>query len=159
MLYRLICPVLGFLKRIPHLLPISLGVIFLVIFGPILYWKIYQNWDRDADRGAIGIDAKDGAYGEGYTTPRYLPQGWRPNDSLWFYNTSQGSGLMPYDLFIVLRQGNSDELFRSDKNMDDYRYLPQKKNLLQSRRFARRLCEDDLQIQRLHRSANMSAWC
>ena len=81
MLYRLICPVLGFLKRIPYLLPISLGVLFLLIFGPLIYAKIYQNWDTDPDRGAIGI--KDGAYGESYSTPRYLEQGWTANDSLW----------------------------------------------------------------------------
>jgi hypothetical protein len=125
MLYRLICPVLGFLKRIPYLLPISLAVLFLLIFGPLIYAKIYQNWDTDPDRGAIGITG--GAYGESYSTPRYLEQGWKNSDSLWFYNTSQGSGLMPYDFFLALKQGDSDELYRSDKNVDKFRYLPQKK--------------------------------
>jgi hypothetical protein len=127
MLYRLICPVLGFLKRFPYLLPASLGLLFLLTFGPLIYAKIYQNWDRNPERGAIGI--KDGAYGESYSTPRYLEQGWSANDSLWFYNTSQGSGLMPYDFFLVLQQGDTTELFRSDKNIDKFRYLPQKKTL------------------------------
>ena len=86
MLYRLICPVLGVLKRIPHLLPLSLLAIFILVFGPILYAKIYQNWDTDADRGAIAISG--GEFGEDYSTPRYLDQGWRANDSLWFYNTT-----------------------------------------------------------------------
>ena len=125
MLYRFICPVLGFLKRIPHLVPLSLLGVFLLVFGPLIYAKIYQNWDTDPDRGAIGI--KDGAYGESYSTPRYLEQGWSEANSLWFYNTSQGSGLMPYDFFLVLQQGDTDELFRSDKNIDKFRYLPQKK--------------------------------
>src|SRR5258708_21546051 len=125
MLYRLICPVLGFLKRIPHLAPLSLLAVFLLVFGPIIYAKIYQNWDTDPDRGAIGIEG--GAYGESYSTPRYLEQGWTNSDSLWFYNTSQGSGLMPYDMILALKQGDSDELFRSDKNVDKFRYLPQKK--------------------------------
>jgi hypothetical protein len=132
MLYRLICPVLGFLKRVPYLLPISLGVLFLLIFGPLIYAKIWQHLDNDADRGAIAI--ANGEYGESYSTPRYLEQGWTANDSLWFYNTSQGSGLMPYDFFLVLKQEKVDEkqskeeqLFRSDKNIDHYRYLPQKK--------------------------------
>jgi len=125
MLYRLVCPVLGFLKRIPHLVPLSLLAVFLLVFGPLIYAKIPQNWDTDPDRGAIGI--KDGAYGESYSTPRYLEQGWSEADSLWFYNTSQGSGLMPYDFFLVLQQGDTDELFRSDKNIDKFRYLPQKK--------------------------------
>lgn len=125
MIYRLVCPVLRVLKRIPYLLPLSLGLLFLLIFGPLLYAKIYQRWDKDADRGAIGIDG--GAYGESYSKPRYLEQGWTANDSLWFYNTSQGSGLMPYDFFLVLRREDSGDLFKSDKNIDRYRYLPQKK--------------------------------
>jgi hypothetical protein len=125
MLYRLLFPVYKFLKRYPKLVPASLvaiGVLAIVLIAAI---KIYQRWDTDPDRGAIAI--KDGAYNESYSTPRYLEQGWSANDSLWFYNTSQGSGLMPYDFFLVLRQGDSDELFRSDKNIDHFRYLPQKK--------------------------------
>ena len=47
------------------------------------------------DRGAIAIN--DGALGESYATPVYLDQGWDEADSLWFYNTTQGSGLLPYD--------------------------------------------------------------
>lgn len=86
--------------------------------------KIYQSWDDDPDRGAIAIEG--GAFGESYSTPIYLDQGWSANDSLWYYNTTQGSALMPYDLFLVLEQQNSQALFRSDENMDFYRYLPQK---------------------------------
>jgi processive rubber oxygenase RoxA-like protein len=125
MLYQLICPVFRFLKRIPHLVPLSLLAVFLLIFGPLLYAKMYQRWDTDPDRGAIGI--KDGFYGESYSTPRYLEQGWTANDSLWFYNTSQGSGLMPYDFFMVLKLADSDEFFKDNKNIDKFRYLPQKK--------------------------------
>src|SRR5258707_8864106 len=113
MLYRLICPAIRFLKQVPHLLPLSLLLIFLGTFGPLIYAKIYQHWDQDDDRGAIGISG--GAYGESYSTPRYLEQGWTKNDSLWFYNTSQGSGLMPYDLFIALREGDTEDYFKSDK--------------------------------------------
>ena len=62
MLYRLICPVLGFLKRHPSLAPLSLLALLVLAFGSILYAKIYQNWDRDPDRGALAIEA--GAYPE-----------------------------------------------------------------------------------------------
>lgn len=86
--------------------------------------KLYQNWDDDPDRGAIAI--KNGAMNEDYSTPLYLEQGWSNADSLWFYNTTQGSNLMPYDLFMALEQANSEELFRSDVLFDKYRYLPQK---------------------------------
>ncbi len=86
--------------------------------------KIYQDWDDDPDRGAIAID--DGAFGESYPTPIYLKQGWSKTDSLWFYNTTQGSALLPYDFFVVLEEENSSALLRSNKNIDKYRYLPQK---------------------------------
>jgi cytochrome c5 len=125
MLYRLLFPVFRFFKRFPNVFRWSLFAIAFLAIASIVYAKIYQRWDTDPDRGAIAIAGGD--YGESYSTPRYLEQGWTANDSLWFYNTSQGSGLMPYDFFLVLKQGDSDELFRSDKNMDGFRYLPQKK--------------------------------
>ena len=86
--------------------------------------KAYQHWDSDSDRGAIAIE--NGEFGENYPTPVYLEQGWSATDSLWFYNTTQGSNLIPYDFFIALEQENSTESFRSNKNIDKYRYLPQK---------------------------------
>ena len=123
MLYRLICPIVRFLKRHPNLRRWSIPALVVIVIAPIVYAKIYQNWDTDADRGAIAISG--GEFGESYSTPRYLDQGWRANDSLWFYNTTQGSGLMPYDFFLVL-QDDKNELFRSNKNIDKFRYLPQK---------------------------------
>lgn len=86
--------------------------------------KLYQHLDNDPDRGAIGIT--QGAFDETYSTPIYLDQGWSITDSLWYYNATQGSNLLPYDLFVALEQQNSEQLFRSDANMDRYRYLPQK---------------------------------
>lgn len=89
--------------------------------------KLYQHMDRDPDRGAIAME--EGALGEHFDTPIYLDQGWSPAESLWYYNTTQGSALLPYDLFIALEQADSEALFRSDRNMDRYRYLPQKPTL------------------------------
>ncbi|TQV79503.1 ribonuclease E [Exilibacterium tricleocarpae] len=105
---------------------IAYGMLAVVasMFISLAAGKIYQNWDDDPDRGAIAID--NGAFGESYQTPVYLEQGWKPEQSLWFYNTTQGSALLPYDLFIALEQKDSDALFRSALNMDEYRYLPQK---------------------------------
>ena len=81
--------------------------------------------------GAKNIDDPEktnpvGALGEKYSTPVYLPQGWDAADSLWFYNTTQGSALLPYDFFKVLEEASSKELLRSPQNMDKFRYLPQK---------------------------------
>jgi hypothetical protein len=100
--------------------------LFLLVTITIIFasGKIYQRWDTEAVRGAVAIN--DGDFGENYSTPIYLDQGWNESDSLWFYNTTQGSGLMPYDFFLALEQADSAELFRANKNMDKFRYLPQK---------------------------------
>lgn len=125
MIYRLICPVVKFLSQRPDLVRWFLVGVAALAFAPLIYAKIYQHWDTDADRGAVAIAG--GAFGESYSTPQYLGQGWGKSDSLWFYNTTQGSGLLPYDLFMALRRADSDESFRSDANIDRFRYLPQKK--------------------------------
>lgn len=108
----------GWVKRSAIILLLAVAAVFIA-------GKTYQVWDDDPDRGAIAI--KDGAFGESYSTPVYLDQGWDANDSLWFYNTTQGSALLPYDFFLALERPESEELFRSAKNMDRHRYLPQKK--------------------------------
>ncbi len=110
---------------------------WLVIGAWILLWaviamlitlaagKIYQQADRDPDRGAISIE--NGEFNEGFITPVYLDQGWSESDSLWFYNTTQGSALLPYDFFLALEQSDSEKSFLDPLNIDKYRYLPQKK--------------------------------
>jgi cytochrome c5 len=116
--------------------------IFETLFVLITYWwkiiaaiiaamvialiigKVYQNWDDDPNRGAIAVS--NGEFGEDYSTPVYLDQGWDAAETLWFYNTTQGSALLPYDLFIALEDADSQALFRRTANIDKYRYLPQK---------------------------------
>ncbi len=113
-----------FLRHRRSLLARSLVSFFAAILGIFLLGKLYQVWDNDPDRGAIAVE--NGAFGESYATPVYLDQGWSESDSLWFYNTTQGSGLLPYDFFLALEQADSEELFRATANIDRYRYLPQK---------------------------------
>ncbi|HSC68587.1 MAG TPA: di-heme-cytochrome C peroxidase [Cellvibrio sp.] len=104
---------------------VKLGIIFSIPLAlGLAIGKLYQSWDDDPDRGAVAIDK--GAFGENYSTPIYLDQGWTANDSLWYYNTTQGSALIPYDFFIALEQADSTELFRANSLIDKYRYLPQK---------------------------------
>ncbi len=98
--------------------------LFIIVLLTLAAGKTYQILDRDKDRGAIAIES--GAYGESYETPVYLKQGWSPSDTLWFYNTTQGSALLPYDFYLSLEQKSSTELVRANSNMDRYRYLPQK---------------------------------
>ncbi len=125
MLGRLLFYLSLFFKRHPKILSWSF---FGFVAGALILLagnKIYQGWDVDPDRGAIAIS--EGAYAESYEIPEYLDQGWDANDSLWFYNTTQGSALLPYDFFLVLEQADSEQLFRSNKNIDKFRYLPQAK--------------------------------
>jgi cytochrome c5 len=103
--------------------------------------KLHQFWDVGSDswfdrlegegwnfqRGAA--TAQPDHFGDQFSTVRYLWQGWKPADSMWFYNTTQGSDLLPYDFFMALEKPGTSELFRSDDNLNYYRYLPQKSTL------------------------------
>jgi hypothetical protein len=103
MLYRLVYSVLQFLKRHPNFIRLSVLAVVVLAIASIVSTKIYQHWDNDPDRGAIGIERH--TYDEGsstpqylkekYSTPQYLDQGWSAADSLWFYTTTQGSALLP----------------------------------------------------------------
>lgn len=82
-------------------------------------------FDKDPDRGATTV--KQDVFGDQFNTVEYLPsQNWQPADSLWFYSVTQGSNMMPYDFFMVLEKKGTTEPFRSNENMNRYRYLPQK---------------------------------
>ncbi len=112
-----------FLDRIKYL--VAFIVIVAIVMGlTLIAGKIYQNWDDDPDRGAIPITA--GEFNENYTTPVYLEQGWSESDSLWFYNTTQGSNLIPYDLYMALEVPTAETPFIAKEVYDKYRYLPQK---------------------------------
>ncbi len=103
-------------------------LIFAVFVLPPLVIALSQRWqasDNDAERGAQVL--KNEIFGESVNKIVYLEQNWKPSQSLWFYNTTQGSDLIPYDFFLVLEQAGKRELFRSDENINHYRYLPQKK--------------------------------
>ncbi len=106
---------------------------FLLLVPLFIVWivtgKIYDKWDfrdKDAFRGAASIvdDPFDADVLKENIT--YLNQNWKPEDSLWFYRTSQGSNLLPYDFFLYLEQADSTDKFSNDSNLNNkYRYLPQ----------------------------------
>ncbi len=142
MISRLLYRFVLFMSKVPHWLIVSALVLLVLLpFGGIIGAKIYQTWDDDPERGAIAMS--NGHFDENYATPEYLDQGWDANDSLWFYNTTQGSALMPYDFLLALEQpqrraenapdniscdrgGQEGEWFLCDEIVDSYRYLPQK---------------------------------
>jgi hypothetical protein len=140
--YRLaISAVHRFFKSFPeewhkHLV-ILLFFLTLTMTTTTIISKLYQFWDVGSDswfdrlkgegwkfqRGSATV-AKD-QFGDQFSNVRYLWQGWKPADSMWFYNTTQGSDLLPYDFFMALEKPGTSELFRSNDNLNYYRYLPQ----------------------------------
>jgi hypothetical protein len=54
----------------------------------------------------------------------YLDQAWSKADRDTFYWISQGTVMMSYDIFQNLELANSQELFRSDTNMERYGLIP-----------------------------------
>lgn len=137
MIGRILFRVALFIYRRPRW--VKLGLLALLVLSPVVGIfgaKMYQTWDDDPDRGAVAIAG--GAFGEDYGVPEYLDQGWNESQSLWFYNTTQGSALLPYDFFLVLEQprlndriecernGEKAAWILCDRNIDRFRYLPQK---------------------------------
>jgi hypothetical protein len=122
-------------------------LIFLLLFLTLtmitttIISKLYQFWDVGSDswfdrlkgdgwkfqRGAATVT--EDRFGDQFSNVRYLWQGWKPADSMWFYNTTQGSDLLPYDFFMALEKPGTSELFRSNDNLNYYRYLPQQATL------------------------------
>jgi len=54
----------------------------------------------------------------------YLNQGWSKADRDTFYWISQGTVMMSYDIFQNLELADSQELFRSDANLERYGLIP-----------------------------------
>jgi len=113
------------------------AALFALLIASESLTGIYQFWDVGSDswfdrfkggdafqRGAAVVPVD--RFGDRVDRIQYLDQNWTAADSLWFYNTTQGSDLLPYDFFLVLERAGTTELLRSDANMNNYRYLPQR---------------------------------
>jgi hypothetical protein len=105
------------------LLVLAVAVLILPMVFIALTENIYEFRDKDPQRGAA-VPTQD-KFGDHVTAIKYLSQGWKEQDSLWFYNTTQGSDLLPYDLFMEVEQIGSTTLFRDNDNINHYGYLPQ----------------------------------
>jgi hypothetical protein len=53
-----------------------------------------------------------------------LSQGWDQTTQAAFWYSGDGSLIVPYDYFLILEQADSQELFRSDTNIESLRYTP-----------------------------------
>src|SRR5688500_473260 len=53
----------------------------------------------------------------------YLEQGWSSEDREWFYYTTQGSRLIPYDWFVALEQPDDNTLFSDRQHLSTFGFL------------------------------------
>ena len=58
----------------------------------------------------------------------YLDQGWSQTDREMFYQISQGSQVIAYDIFLNLEVADGPGLFRSEANSERYGLIPQAAN-------------------------------
>jgi hypothetical protein len=104
---------------------VLLALLFIALPAAFTYYyeNVWEFRDHAPQRGAS--NAVQDIFGDAYTQVKYLDQGWKENESLWFYTTSQGSDLLPYDFFLTLESAGSDKPFGSLDNIQRWRYLPQ----------------------------------
>ena len=70
---------------------------------------------------AVPTSAQQPSAGEPVT---YLNQAWSQDDREWYYNFSQGSAVLSYDIFLNLEIAGGQDLFRSDANLARYGLIP-----------------------------------
>jgi len=58
----------------------------------------------------------------------YLNQAWSQDDREWYYNFSQGSAVIAYDIFLNLEVAGGQDLFRSDASLVRYGLFPNSAN-------------------------------
>ena len=102
---------------------LALLVVILPLIAVTYFERVWEFRDKDEQRGAATAELE--LFGDGYSKVRYLDQGWGAGESLWFYTTSQGSDLVPYDFFLTLETAGSNTPFHSAENIKRWRYLPQ----------------------------------
>jgi hypothetical protein len=79
--------------------------------------------------GAIGASLAEPVNAQTAGQPViYLNQAWSQEDREWYYNFSQGSKVMSYDIFLNLEVADGQQLFRSDANSERYGLIPQPAN-------------------------------
>ena len=108
-----------------RVLPIATCVtVIMMLMG--ISGCIFISHESSAPEDRYAKISKKDSFGDSASRVVYPQQNWSPEDSLWFYTATQGSNLMPYDIFLHLEMPDSRLLFRGDENMNRLRYLPQK---------------------------------
>jgi hypothetical protein len=77
---------------------------------------------------ALGLFALESAAAQSSGDVIYLDQGWSQADRAMYYQISQGSQTIGYDIYLNLEVAGSQELFRSDANSERFGLIPQAAN-------------------------------
>jgi ribosomal protein L44E len=101
---------------------LGLGAVILASF---FVGCTYTSQGIFLDENRSAIPEPTDHFGDSAKRIVYTDQNWDAADSLWFYNTSQGSNMVPFNVFLHLEQTETQEPFRSNNNMRKYRFLPQ----------------------------------
>lgn len=69
---------------------------------------------------SISVAISDFVSGDDHDSVTFLKQGWSDLDRLQYYYTSQGTAVLPYDVFLNLENATSTDLFSSDKILTSF---------------------------------------
>jgi hypothetical protein len=77
---------------------------------------------------ALALMLSESAKAQGPESVIYLDQGWSQADREMYYQTSQGSAAISYDIYLNLELAGSQELFRSDASSERFGLTSQPAN-------------------------------
>jgi len=106
------------MSRIPKVLCIAASLALVVDLACGLGSYLFEPASARSSSGEPASQSSD----DGVT---YLEQAWTQADREWYYQMSQGSTVISYDIFLNLEVAGGQELFRSDANSDRYGLITQ----------------------------------
>jgi hypothetical protein len=109
------------MPRMPKILCIAASSALALNFACALLFFLFEPVSVQSSSGESTPQSSD----EPVT---HLNQSWSQADWDWYYHFSQGSAVIPYDIFLNLEIAGSQELFRSDANSERYGLIPDAAN-------------------------------
>src|SRR5271165_6917193 len=97
------------MSRIPKVLCIAASLALVVDLACGLAFYLFEPESARSSPGEPAPQSSDDSV-------TYLDQAWPQADREWYYQMSQGSTVISYDIFLNLEVAGSQELFRSDAN-------------------------------------------